>query len=154
MKVKIVFRLLETHLTVILSKQSRSQWMRGLRRRSTDARLLHPATSNGDPVCREPHVWEVWGHRQCRTQTVTVRSWPDTVEVDEGRNLRNTAQQSQCDIPDAWTWYPMYAIWPPQRRASVSWLIAHFVSYMQRRQQAQSMNDCRRHLREARGKLL
>jgi hypothetical protein len=47
---------------------------------------------------------------------------------------------SNGTIPDAWTWCPMYAIWPQQRRSAVTWIIAQFVSYRLRMQHTQSLN--------------
>jgi hypothetical protein len=60
--------------------------------------------------------------------------------------LRN----NHTDIPDAWVWCPAYVIWPPQRRAAVSWFVAHFVHYRLPWQHGQSLNDFRLYLQAAR----
>jgi hypothetical protein len=56
---------------------------------------------------------------------------------------------SHADIPNDWVWCPQYVLWPKQRRAAVTWIVAHFVHYRLGPSYVQSLNDLRSFLRRA-----
>jgi hypothetical protein len=56
-------------------------------------------------------------------------------------------------IPKEWTIYPDLKIWPPQRRAAVRWILAHFVFYLLQNNRRPSLRDYMDFMKRARWKI-
>ena len=112
----------------------RSQWPRGLRRRSTAARL--------------PRSWvRILQHRvvDCGERQV-IWHWTRA-------RIAAILRKDPLWIPVEWVLRPDFQLWPPQRQAAVIWILAHLIAYSLQSTKRLSLLDYVDFLRRARWRL-